>query len=343
MVQATTVEEMREAIRRAHEARWPLLILGGGSNLLISDAGWPGLVILNGITGIEFEPVNDEMTRAIAGGGTGWDDLVRQCVDADLQGIECLSGIPGTVGASPIQNIGAYGQEVKDTIEWVEALDRSSLELRRFAAAECGFGYRWSRFKGEDKDRYVVTRVAFLLRRGGTPTLRYGDLTRYFADAAIEQPTLHQVREAVIAVRRAKGMVVADDLPDSRSCGSFFMNPIVPEAVADEIAQRVAESGLLRDGEKMPRYEAGEGQAKLSAAWLMEKSGLAKGHVHHNVGLSTCHVLAIINRGGGTSAQVLSLVKHVQATVRESFGIELHPEPVFVGFGDADDGSNLDA
>lgn len=306
------------------------LVLGGGSNLLIADAGWPGLVIHNAIGGLQFQPDDDDVL-AIVGGGNNWDDFVSATVAAGLQGIECLSGIPGTVGASPVQNIGAYGQEVKDTIAWVEVMERSSGTIAQFTNADCGFAYRWSRFKGEDRDRFIVTRVAFRLRRGASPELRYGDLTRYFEKRQIATPTLTQVRDAVIAVRASKGMVVSPEIPDSQSCGSFFMNPIVSTEKGDAVYRTAVDSGRISDSDKMPRYPAGEGQVKLSAAWLMEKSGLRKGQVHGNVGLSSRHVLAIINRGGGTAAEVVAFARVIQSHVKETFDVELHPEPVFVG------------
>lgn len=331
LMRAETVDDLRSALVWAAEQEAPVFVLGGGSNVLVADQGWPGLVIQMALPGIEFEQAGDAV-RVIAGGGVNWDELVAETVKRDLQGIECLSGIPGTVGASPIQNIGAYGQEVAETIAWVEALERATGKVHRFAGSDCGFAYRWSRFKGDDAGRFIVTRVAFDLNPGGTPSLRYGDLTRHFAAESITNPTLQQVRDAVIAVRRSKGMVVAPDLPDSRSCGSFFMNPIVPLATAEHVHQVAVAEGLMQVDEKMPQFPAGEGMAKLSAAWLMERAGLRRGEAHGNVGLSSRHVLALINRGGGTSAEIEALVKHVQETVSRRFGVDLHPEPVFVGF-----------
>jgi len=331
LMRAETVDDLRSALAWAAEQQAPVFILGGGSNVLVADQGWPGLVIQMALPGIEFEQTADAV-RVISGAGVNWDDLVAETVKRGLQGIECLSGIPGTVGASPIQNIGAYGQEVAETIAWVEALERTTGELHRFAGSDCGFAYRWSRFKGEDAGRFIVTRVAFDLRPGETPSLRYGDLTRHFAAEGVSDPTLQQVRDAVIAVRRSKGMVVAPDLPDSRSCGSFFMNPIVPLATAEHVRQVALAQGLMQADDRMPEFPAGEGLAKLSAAWLMERAGLRRGEAHGNVGLSSRHVLALINRGGGSSAEIQALVKQVQDTVSGRFGVDLHPEPVFVGF-----------
>lgn len=336
LIEAFTVEDLQGALAWAKARQVPVLILGGGSNVLVSDNGWSGLVILMRIAGFDVAEIGDATVEVVAGAGESWDQLVQLSVDHQLQGLECLSGIPGTVGASPIQNIGAYGQEVKDTIAWVEALDRSTAELRRFNAAECEFAYRWSRFKGVDRDCYVVTRVAFHLKKNTSPTVRYGDLTRYFDEHKIEKPSLAQTRDAVLAVRRSKGMVVDAAIPDSRSCGSFFMNPIVSNEEAEKIRHVMVHNKLLDPNEKLPGYPANPGHTKLSAAYLMEKSGLKKGFRLGNVGLSTRHVLALINCGDGTSAEVLVLVDHVKTQVSRQFGVELRPEPVFVGFDGSD-------
>lgn len=332
MVEAQSLDELSSALAWAQANQRPVLILGGGSNMLISDNGWPGLVIQIRIGGISTPESNGDYVQIVAGAGENWDNLVQFSVVKKLQGMECLSGIPGTVGASPIQNIGAYGQEVKDTIAWVEALCRSTNKLHIFNAEECGFAYRWSRFKGDDHDRFVVTRVAFNLKKNAPPSIRYGDLTRHFAENNIAEPSLADARDAVLAVRRSKGMVVDADIPDSRSCGSFFMNPIVSIEEAAKVKATAIMANLLQPDEKMPEFSAGAGQVKLSAAWLMSKSGLRKGFQLGNVGLSTCHVLALINRGNGSSAEILALVKYVQNQVMRQFGIDLHSEPVFVGF-----------
>ncbi len=334
-VEATDTEDLRAALAWASAQGYPVLVLGGGSNMLVADTGWPGLVIKQSIRGIDSEQTDAETTRLICGGGETWDDLVVHAVNAGLQGIECLSGIPGTVGASPIQNIGAYGQEVKETIAWVEALDKATGQERRFTNHECGFDYRWSRFKGDDRDRYIVTRVAFDLKPGASPSVRYGDLTKYFEQRAISSPTLADVRAAVLEVRGSKGMVVDPTVPDSRSCGSFFMNPIVSSEQAAQVKEKLEQAGLVTSERPMPEFPAGEGRVKLSAAYLMDKAGLQKGSVFGGVGISSRHVLALINCGGGSAAEILDLVAHVQKTVREAFDIDLHPEPVFIGFSEA--------
>lgn len=332
----TSEAELADALDYCRQRACKPFILGGGSNLFIADAGYTASPVIQVcIEGLEQTTAPDGRTRLIAGAGMKWDDLVQYAVAENLQGIECLSGIPGTVGASPIQNIGAYGQEVKDTIAWVEGLNVSDGQKVRFSNADCQFQYRWSRFKAADGEPCVVTRVAFDLVPGGAPAVRYGDLTRYLQERGIDAPTLADVRAAVLEIRRGKGMVVDPAIPDSRSCGSFFMNPIVPVDQADRVAEIASREGLLREGETMPRYPAGDGHVKLSAAWLMERAGLRRGHTHGNVGLSSLHILAIVNRGGGTSAEVLELIRHVRKTVHQRFGIILWPEPVFMGFDTA--------
>lgn len=330
--EAHTVEELREQLAWARERSLPLLVLGGGSNLLIADAGFPGLVIRTDLRGIKEEIETDGRVVLQVASGEDWDAFVQQCVKSNLAGLECLSGIPGCVGASPIQNIGAYGQEVKGVITEVEALDRTTGQLRTFSNPDLQFSYRMSRFKAQDRDRFIVTAVKFELQRGATPSVRYGDLTRHFEAAGIRQPTIQQVRTAVLEIRAKKAMVVDPAEPNSRSCGSFFMNPVVTMAEHERIVGQLQSEQALKAGETMPAFDAGAGAKKLSAAWLMEKAGLRKGMTHGNVGLSEKHVLAIVNRGGGTAAEVLELVKLVQRTVHEKFGIQLEPEPVFVGF-----------
>lgn len=326
------MDQLREFLAWAGENKHGVLLLGGGSNLLVADRGFDGFVIRMQLRG-STEHVNPDGTVDVkVAAGENWDDFVADCVQKGLAGIECLSGIPGSVGASPIQNIGAYGQEVKDTITWVEALERSTGELQTFTNADMQFSYRMSRFKADGNVRYVVTSVTFRLRPGGTPSIRYGDLTRYFEAVGIGSPTLQQVRQAVLHVRGRKAMVLDEKEPNSRSCGSFFTNPLVTENQYSHVLEVVERDKLLAAGETMPAFDGGAGRKKLSAAWLMERAGLRKGMHHGNVGLSEKHVLAIVNRGGGTAAEVLELVKIVQLTVQEKFAVRLEPEPVFAGF-----------
>jgi UDP-N-acetylmuramate dehydrogenase len=326
------VETLRALLLWASEHSVPVLLLGGGSNLLISDSGFDGLVIRTAMRGITEQLAQAGDVIVAAAAGQDWDAFVAHCVSRGLQGVECLSGIPGSVGASPIQNIGAYGQEVKDTIVSVDVIERATGEPRTFTNAECNFSYRMSRFKAEDRDKYVVVAVSFKLKAGGEPTLRYGDITRHFTTAGVDKPSLQQVRDAVLEIRARKAMVLDPAEPNSRSCGSFFMNPIVSTQQHEHVLEVLQRESLLRVGEEMPAFPAGDGAVKLSAAWLMERAGLKRGMQQGNVGLSEKHVLAIVNRGGGTAREVQQLVKIVQSEVQKKFGVLLEPEPVFIGF-----------
>jgi UDP-N-acetylmuramate dehydrogenase len=309
-VRAVDIDVLREAIDWARDRSLPLFILGGGSNLLISDAGFDGLVIHVDLRGVTVQ-AEDEYAMVRVAAGEVWDDFVALAVSRGWAGVECLSGIPGSVGATPIQNVGAYGQEVSETIARVEVLDRRDGLVKTLTNWDCRFGYRSSLFKNYERDRYVVAAVTFRLKVGGRATLRYPELQK-----AVSGDDLQDVRQAVIAIRRRKGMVLDASDPDTRSDGSFFMNPIVDPSQATE---------------EMPRFPAGDGKVKLSAAWLIEHAGFDKGFTLGNAGLSTKHTLAVINRGGATAREVLALVELIQTRVREKFGIELHPEPNFIG------------
>jgi UDP-N-acetylmuramate dehydrogenase len=326
-VEATSAEEVEQALSWAAAERLPTFVLGGGSNLLIADEGFPGLVLRVALRGVEEERDGDAVTLRAAA-GEPWDALVERAVAAGLAGFECLSGIPGCAGATPIQNVGAYGQEVAETVVAVEALSRADGARRQFAAAECGFAYRDSVFKREERDRWVILGVTFRLRCGGEPALRYAELVRHF-EAEGGEADVARVRGAVLALRRRKGMVLDADDPDTRSDGSFFMNPVVPAAALDGVLARIAARGIEVEG--VPRYPASDG-AKLSAGWLIERAGFRKGHAHGNVGLSSKHALAIVNRGGGTAREVVELVREIRARVEDAFGVLLVPEPSFIGF-----------
>lgn len=312
----------------ARRAGAPTLVLGGGSNLVVSDAGYDGLVLAVDIEGLT---VDRAAGRAVAGGGVVWDALVEACVDAGLAGVECLSGIPGRAGAAPIQNIGAYGQEVGESLASVEIVDRSTGRIRRLDAGRCGFGYRWSHFKGAWRDRYVVTGIELALVAGGAPALRYAELQRALGAAdGGPGPELARVREAVIAIRRAKSMVHDPADPNHRSAGSFFTNPLVPEADLPRIHRALRDRG--HDPAEVAAYPDGAGHVKLSAAALIERAGFHRGWGEGPVGLSTRHTLALVNRGGARAADVVALASRIRAGVREAFGVTLHPEPVFAGF-----------
>ncbi|MCA9793002.1 MAG: UDP-N-acetylmuramate dehydrogenase [Candidatus Eremiobacteraeota bacterium] len=314
--------ELLETIRWAKHKSQPLYVLGGGSNLLVSDAGFPGLVVRYVDDRLERLETNGDRVWLRVGAGKNWDELVAQTVAWNLAGIECLSGIPGLVGAAPIQNIGAYGQEVAEVIESVEVIERSTGELHLISKNHCGFGYRDSHFKGKWNGLYIVVAVHLRLVEGGQPSIRYGDLTRRLGPG---RPTLQEVRDTVLEVRRSKSMVYDTRDPNHRSAGSFFTNPIVEESLADEVDARFAKDA-------MPRYPA-EGGVKLSAAWLIERAGFEKGFVLGQAGLSSNHVLALINRGGAQAEDLLNLAKLVRRQVLERTGVTLVPEPNLLGFG----------
>jgi len=332
-----------EALRWAHARRLPVFVLGGGSNLLVSDAGFDGLVLRMAIGGIEVGTEAQGAKRIYsAGAGVEWDRLVERAVEDNCAGVECLSGIPGTVGGTPVQNVGAYGQDVSETIVRVCAVEAATLERVEFDNAACGFSYRRSRFNGRGTERdterdtepetkrepgrYILTRVDYALEPGGAPKLAYAELKREIESErpGDEGPSLAEVRKAVLKIRRAKGMVLDENDADSRSAGTFFKNPVVSLASYERIAAGSAVA--------VPRFEAGEGQVKLAAAWLIEQAGISKGFALGPVGISSKHTLALVNRGGATAADVLVLKEFVQRRVHERFGVELRPEPVMLGF-----------
>jgi UDP-N-acetylmuramate dehydrogenase len=318
-IRAETVDEIREAISWTAAQNEQLFILGGGSNVLIADEGFDGVVLQIDLRGMTVRDEDAEAVNVYVAAGERWDDFVAFAVERDWAGIECLSGIPGLTGATPIQNVGAYGQDVSETIIRVEVVERDTGRVVTLTNRECGFGYRQSIFKGAAKDRYVVVGVAFRLRPGGPASIRYPELQTYLDEHGIDVRDLRQVREAVIAIRKRKGMVLDPSDPDTRSDGSFFMNPVVTREEFQEFPAKNA-----------PHFPSGD-QIKLSAAWLIEHAGFHKGFVHDNVGLSSKHTLAVINRGGGTAREVLELVGMIQARVRQVFGVAIQPEPNFIG------------
>ena len=323
-----TEGELRSACLWATEQDLPVFVLGGGSNVLVADSGFPGLVIHIALLGVRER----EGVFSVAA-GEDWDALVTRSVERGCAGMECLAGIPGTVGGTPVQNVGAYGQEVAQTIVSVRCYDRERDEFRTFTQSECGFGYRTSRFNREpDRGRYVVTEVEFALAPGGAPSISYADLQKHFADRQ-HAPTLGEVAEAVRAIRRAKGMVVepgplATRDPDTRSAGSFFKNPVVPLATYEAIAASV---------DRAPSYPApstrdGGEQRKLPAAWLLEQAGFPKGFALGGAAVSSKHTLALTNRSGrATAAEVVALRDTLARGVEARFGVWLEPEPIVVG------------
>ncbi len=318
-VRVTSESELVEALRLDRR----VLVLGGGSNLVVADAGWDGLVVQLGMLGVEVT-LRDDHAIVTAAAGEPWDVLVAQLVEAGLAGIESLAGIPGLVGATPIQNVGAYGQEIADVLTLVRVLDRQTGSFETIRRDDCGFGYRASRFKGSD--RWIVVGVELCLSRSElSMPVRYAELARSLGIAEGERAPASDVRDRVIALRRAKGMVLDPDDPESRSAGSFFVNPIVDTALLAELQRRVGE------GVEIPRFAGPAGKVKLSAGWLIERAGFAKGTDRGRVGSSRKHALALVNRGGATASELLAFAREIQDGVRERLGVELVPEPVIVG------------
>lgn len=319
-----TLEEIRYALGWAAGGKLPVQVLGGGSNVLFADEGFGGLVLKVELPGLCFAEEKGGV-RVEAAAGQSWDGLVAECVRRGLAGIECLSGIPGLVGATPIQNVGAYGQEVKDTIVSVSALDRSTLEPVEFTNEVCGFAYRQSRFKGVDKDRYLITGVRYRLELEGEPQIRYPELRRQLEGRELGRgrAALEAVREGVLQLRRRKSMVLDPQDPDARSVGSFFLNPVLSEAEFAALKARLGER-------QPPSFSSPEG-IKVPAAWLVEQAGFPKGYRRSGAGVSNKHTLALVNCGG-TTRQVLELAEEIRGQVRERFGIALELEPVVVPY-----------
>jgi UDP-N-acetylmuramate dehydrogenase len=325
--------DVAEAVSFAKERNLPLFVLGGGSNLLVSDAGFDGVVLRLGVPFAKCERRDGESVLLEVGAGENWDDVVRYAVDCGYAGIECLAGIPGDVGGTPVQNVGAYGQEVAETIVQVRAYD---LETRTFVDLDheaCRFSYRRSLFNAEARGRYIVTAVTYKLRPGGEPALRYADVRRHFAAQFErgEKPSLRQVYEAVRSIREQKGMLAGQGGPDGRSAGSFFKNPVIPSATLSQIALK---SG--RRSEEVPQSPAGDGRVKLAAAWLVEQSGFHKGFAMGRAAISSRHTLALVNLGDATAAELIALRDAVMTAVKDKFAIQLEQEPVMLGFPSTD-------
>ncbi len=323
----TSEAQVRAAVAWADARNLPWTVLGGGSNVVVADEGIDGLVLQPDLRGWEVDDSSGRV-RLRVGAGESWDSLVALAVERGWGGVECLSAIPGTVGAAPIQNIGAYGQEVCETIVEVRALDTVRDEPCTLPADACGFGYRTSRFRSGDMSRAVVVAVAFELRADARATVRYAELAQLLSRQS--PPNLCEVREAVFALRRRKSMVAEPGDPYARSAGSFFVNPVVDDQEYAELVVRARSRGWIGAREEPPHHEAGE-MKKLSAAWLIERAGFCRGFERGAVGLSPHHALAIINRGGATARDVIALARDVQAAVGEQCGVVLKAEPVFLG------------
>ena len=330
LVTARTEEEIVAAVRAADDGGGPLLLLSGGSNLVIADDGFPGTVVRIAAEGIEVLAQDEDAVEVRVAAGEVWDDVVARAVAEGWSGIEALSGIPGLAGATPVQNVGAYGQEVAQTIVAVETWDRQERRRVGFANAEAHFTYRNSVFK--ETGRYVVLSVTFRLERSGrSAPVAYADLARQLGVEQGERASLAEVREAVLVQRGLRGMVLDPADHDTWSCGSFFTNPIVSEQEMDRLLERAA-GRLGPDGPVPPVFPAGEGHRKTSAAWLIDKAGFGKGYAMPGpAALSTKHTLAVTNRGGAAASDVAALAREVRAGVQEAFGVTLANEPVFVG------------
>jgi UDP-N-acetylmuramate dehydrogenase len=325
-MEATKEDEIAAAAAWATDRRVPLFVLGGGSNLVVSDGGFTGLVVHIALPGVDQGPAKDGSGETIyrVAAGEDWDPFVLRTVEDNCAGIECLAGIPGSAGGTPVQNVGAYGQEVAATIVRVRAFDLGEQAWVEFSGAECGFAYRRSRFNTVDRGRYVVTRVDYRLMPGGAPTLGYGDVRR--ALGSNTRPSLVEVADAVRRIRQTKGMLLVEGDPDCCSVGSFFKNPVVKREQADRIEEE--------SGKELPRFPGGtrdEQMVKIPAAWLIEQVGFARGFALGSAGISSRHTLALINRGGATAREILALAEAIEIGVRERFGVELEREPVLVG------------
>ncbi len=323
LIEVGSLLELDEALKWAKDSSSSVKVLGGGSNVVIADEGYAGVVIVPVLRGIDIDRRGDRVLVTAAAGEV-WDEVVAQTVSEGLIGLECLSGIPGTVGATPIQNVGAYGVEVSDVLEWVEVVDRASGCVSRRSAAECEFGYRTSWFK-QNPDQLIVTRVAFRLQAGGLPVIRYRELQQAVGmDEAA--PDASVVRDVVMALRQAKGMVLEADAPGS--AGSFFVNPLVGTETLASIEEATGSE------ETVPRFETGEHLFKIPAAWLIERAGFCRGFRQGPVGISEHHALALVHHGGGRTADLVALATAIRDGVALLFGLRLRPEPVFWGFGD---------
>jgi UDP-N-acetylmuramate dehydrogenase len=327
MARADGADEVVEAVAGADAAREPLLVIAGGSNLVIADHGFDGLALRVAIAGISASQQGHRL-RLDIGAGERWDDVVSFCLAHGLAGVECLSGIPGSAGATPIQNVGAYGQEVADSIVAVTAYDRKARAVVELTSAQCGFAYRSSALKGSA--RHVVLEVSFVLERSPLALpIRYAELARALEAPPGSRPPLGEVRDAVLALRRRKGMVLDPADPDSVSAGSFFVNPILRAEEFAALGERVATR--LGADVPIPQWPDANGSVKTSAAWLIERAGFHRGYGDGRAGISSKHTLAIVNRGGATSAELLALAREMRDGVREAFRVTLRPEPTLVG------------
>lgn len=328
-VRAQDEKNLVQALEWADQGGIVVRVLGGGSNVVIADEGLDALVIRIGLRGRRVKEEGTSDVELTVAAGEPWDDVVAYAVGRGWAGLECLSGIPGLVGAAPIQNIGAYGQDVAETILRVRAYDRISREIVTLVPEDCGFSYRDSTFKSVAPDRYVILDVTFRLRKGGAPEVRYAELTQRLATEGVGTPSLDDVRRTVLALRRAKSMILDQEDANRRSCGSFFLNPVVVTDELPRIERRVG------DASAMPCYPQEGDRVKLSAAWLIERAGFSKGQRRGAVGLSTRHALALVCHEGAKASEVVAFAREIRDRVRDRFGALLVPEPTLWGFRDA--------
>ncbi len=326
----TDIDQIKEALSFVQKKSFRSEIISGGSNIIFMDSGFDGVVIKIDLMGISFNEEGSTVL-AVVQAGENWESFVRTSVQKGYGGIECLSGIPGSVGATPIQNVGAYGQEVQDTIEYVQMIDRRSMEVLRFENIDCGFSYRQSRFKSLDRGKYIVTEVAFRLTKNGRPVIRYPELQKQidvnteFLQLSEGRESLEAVRNVVISLRKKKSMIIDPNDPNSRSVGSFFLNPIVTKEKFAEVEEYWKNSD---HPSKIPVYPFMENM-KIPAAWLIEQSGFAKGYKINGVGISENHSLALVNYHG-TTESLLELAEAIKSAVEKTFSIRLELEPNIV-------------
>ncbi|GAA3889770.1 UDP-N-acetylmuramate dehydrogenase [Saccharothrix violaceirubra] len=327
-VRATAAADLVEAVRDLDASGDPLLLIGGGSNLVVADEGFAGTAVQVGTLGRRLDPLGDGLVQLTVEAGEVWDDVVAEAVAQGLGGLECLSGIPGLVGATPVQNVGAYGVEISQVLDSVDLLDRRTGRVHQLPASALGLAYRTSVLKGTDAA--VVLRARYTLTSGGlSAPIRYAELARVLGVGAGDRVPADAARKAVLELRRGKGMVLDPTDHDTWSAGSFFTNPLLDDSTFTGVLIRIAER--LGADVDVPSYPAGPGYRKLSAAWLIERAGFAKGYRGHRVALSTRHTLALTNRGGASTRDLLGLAREVRDGVRAAFGVELTPEPVLVG------------
>lgn len=320
---ATTLAEVQAALAWAQTKGVPVFVLGGGSNVVMPDAGWDGLVLQMQLRG-QTVTKNGAEVHVVAAAGEPWDAFVANATHNGWAGVECLAGIPGLVGSTPIQNVGAYGQDVAETITRVRVLERATGALQWLSKDELRFSYRDSLLR-RDLNRYIVVEVAFALHAGGAPAVRYAELQQALASS--QNPTLVDVKTEVLRLRRKKSMVLDESDPNTQSVGSFFTNPLVDAERAARVAQLALGFGLGG----VPQWPQADGRVKLAAGWLIENAGFARGLRRGPVGLSSAHALALVHYGGGTTHQLLALAQEVRDGVKAKFGVTMHPEPILVG------------